>query len=200
MIKNNKWDYNPEGNKMDKVCRALLKDALISETVLDVIDVGNNSVFYPADIDLLLIKSDYNVSTLEVKACANPKGNLKKQTVFIEYISNDKKYLESGGKAGLGCIRVCKAEFILFYFIKNDYYLLFKTKELQEFLEENIEKYSSKFAVTYGKDGQELYRSFGLIVPIEILREQAGGLLLKSNCSYEKYEEEYLKRNSEKAS
>ena len=83
MIKNNKWDYNPEGNKMDKVCRALLKDALISETVLDVIDVGNNPVFYPADIDLLLVKSDYNVSTIEVKACGNVKGNLKKQTIFI---------------------------------------------------------------------------------------------------------------------
>ena len=93
------WDYTPEGNKMDKVCRALLKDALISETVLDVLDVGNNPVFYPADIDLLLVKSDFNISTLEIKAngYGNGKGNLNNQTVFLEYISNDRKYLNSGG-------------------------------------------------------------------------------------------------------
>lgn len=196
------WDYNPEGNKMDKVCRALLKDALISETVLDVLDVGNNPVFYPADIDLLLVKSDFNISTLEIKAngYGNGKGSLNNQSVFIEYISNDRKYLESGGKAGLGCARICKAEFFLFYFIKYDYYLLFKTKELQEFLENNIEKYPSKYAVTNDKNGQELYKSYGLIVPIEILRKEAGGVLIKSNCSYNKYEKEYLKQNSEKAS
>ena len=40
------WDYNVEGNKMDKVCRRLLCDELVSDKIVGVIDVGDNNIFW----------------------------------------------------------------------------------------------------------------------------------------------------------
>lgn len=202
-MKNQKWDYNPQGNLMDETVRKLLRDALISETNIGVLDVGDNNIFWPADIDLLLVSNDYHIQTLEVKAVGfgNAKyNNVSNLTLFIEYISNDRKFLATGGLQGQGCTRICKADYYLFYFTKMDYYLLLKTEKLQEFLESNLEKYESKSAVTYGKNGEELYKSYGIIVPINALRQEAGAKLIKSNCCYATYEQAVLSERKNRAS
>ena len=62
------WDYNVEGNKMDKVCRKLLCDELVSDKIVGVIDVGDNNIFWKPDIDLLLVNKFYKLTTLELKA------------------------------------------------------------------------------------------------------------------------------------
>lgn len=198
-----KWDYNPRGNLIDETCRKLLSDALISEHIIGVLDVGDNSIFWPADIDLLIVNKHYKVNSVEVKGVGfgNMRHNtLNNLTVFLEYISNDKKYLESGGKKGVGCTRICKADFYLFYFVKLDAYLLTETKKLQEFLEKNLEKYPSKYSSTYGKDGQELYKTYGIIVPVTTLIQEVDGKYIKSNCSYAAYEQKVLNERNKKAS
>lgn len=199
---NNKWDYNPSGNLMDETTRRLMCSALLSDSIIKCFNVGDDKTFWPADIDLLLVKKNFTIDTLEVKAVGfgNARNSLDELSVFLEYISNDKKYLQSGGKQGVGCTRICKATYYLFYFTKIDYYLLFETKQLQEFLENNLEKFPSKASITYGKDGQELYKSYGIIVPVNTLRKEAGGRFIKSSCCYKQFEQEIIKERNTKTS
>lgn len=199
---NNKWDYNPSGNLMDETTRRLMCSALLSDSIIKCFNVGDDETFWPADIDLLLVKKNFTIDTLEVKAVGfgNEKNSLDELSVFLEYISNDKKYLQTGGKQGVGCTRICKATYYLFYFTKIDYYLLFETKQLQDFLERNLEKFPSKASVTYGKNGEELYKTYGIIVPVNVLRQEAGGRFIKSPLCYKKFEQEILKERNKKAS
>lgn len=200
--KNNKWDYNPSGNLMDQTTRRLMCSALLSDSIIKCYDVGDDETFWSGDIDMLLVNKDFKIDTLEVKAVGfgNARNSLDELSVFLEYISNDKKYLLSGGKQGIGCTRICKATYYLFYFTKIDYYLLFETKQLQDFLERNLEKFPSKASVTYGKNGEELYKTYGIIVPVNVLRQEAGGRFIKSPLCYKKFEQEILKERNKKAS
>ena len=67
-------------------------------------------------------------------------------------------------------------------------------------LENNLEKFPSKASVTYGKDGEELYKTYGIIVPVNVLRQEAGGRFIKSPLCYKKFEQEILKEKNKKAS
>ena len=159
-MKNQKWDYNPSGNLMDQTTRRLMCSALLSDSIIKCYDVGDDETFWSGDIDMLLVNKDFKIDTLEIKAVGfgNARNSLDELSVFLEYISNDKKYLQTGGKQGVGCTRICKATYYLFYFTKIDYYLLFETKQLQDFLERNLEKFPSKASVTYGKNGSLVAR------------------------------------------
>ena len=187
---------------MDQATRKLMCSALLSDSIIRCYDVGDDETFWAGDIDILLVNKDFKIDTLEIKAVGfgNARNSLDELSVFLEYISNDKKYLQTGGKQGVGCTRICKATYYLFYFTKIDYYLLFETKQLQDFLERNLEKFPSKASITYGKNGEELYKTYGIIVPVNVLRQEAGGRFIKSPLCYKKFEQEVLKERNKKAS
>ena len=90
------WDYNVEGNKMDRVCRKLLCDELVSDKIVGVIDVGDNNIFWKPDIDLLLVNKFYKLTTLELKADGYDADRSGVRRVFLEYIGNAKQLYKGG--------------------------------------------------------------------------------------------------------
>ena len=184
------WDYNVEGNKMDKVCRRLLCDELVSDKIVGVIDVGDNNIFWKPDIDLLLVNKFYKLTTLELKADGYDADRSGVRRVFLEYIGNDNRYLSTNGVEGRGNVFKCKAEFFVFYFIKTDQYLIMKTKQLQEWLEKNQNKYPVKNSPTRGYNGDVLYNTWGILVPVKVLIEEVEAELIDSRLKYKDYEAE----------
>ena len=192
------WDYNVEGNKMDKVCRKLLCDELVSDKIVGVIDVGDNNIFWKPDIDLLLVNKFYKLTTLELKADGYDADRSGVRRVFLEYIGNDNRYLSTNGVEGRGNVCKCKAEFFVFYFIKTDQYLIMKTKQLQEWLEKNQNKYPVRNSPTRGYNGDVLYNTWGVLVPVKVLIEEVEAELIDSRLKYKDYEAAYLKEQNAK--
>lgn len=98
-----KWDYNPIGNRNDRICRALLSKELLSDSIMHVIDVGGDSYFWKEDIDLICVskKDKDRFITIEIKADGYKPYNGQKY-IFCETISNSNKYLMSSGREGIG--------------------------------------------------------------------------------------------------
>lgn len=163
-----KYDYNPIGNRNDRVCRALLSKELLSDTIAHVIDVGNDSYFWKEDVDLICVSTHptNRFVTVEIKADGYKPVNGKKY-IFCETISNSNKYLISAGREGLGNLFITKSDFMIYYFVHTDTYLVVDTKELQAFVKNNMRTYNVKSCDTYGYEGKILYTSYGLLVPTE---------------------------------
>ena len=192
MNNDSKFKWNSEGNKIDRVCRRLLQEELLNENIVGVLDVGDNRIFFKPDIDLILVNKYYKLSTLELKAVgfsADANGDHK---VFLEYISNQNKFIATNGLEGKGNVLICKADYFLFYFTKEDEYLLMETEKLKEWLLANQTKFPVKSAPTKGRNGDVLYYSWGVIVPIKILMKEIGAKLIKSHTSFKKYEAAYM--------
>ena len=96
---NEKKNTFQESRKNDKVLRRLLVDELKRDKIIHVVDVGDDKVFMPADIDLLIVNKDYRISSVEAKA-DNYGTTAGVKKIFIETISNDKKFAISGGIEG----------------------------------------------------------------------------------------------------
>ena len=182
------YDYNPVGNRNDRICRALLSKELLSNTITHIIDVGSDAYFWKEDIDLICISNHKKnrFITVEIKADGFRPINGKKY-IFCETISNSNKYLMSSGKEGIGNLFVTKSNFIIYYFIHTDTYLVIDTKELQEFVKKNMQQYTVKSSSTYGYDGNVLYTSYGLLVPINDILQHLNSKLINSRCQFNDY-------------
>lgn len=181
-----KYDYNPIGNRNDRVCRALLSKELLSENILHVIDVGNDSYFWKEDIDLICItkKDKDRFITVEIKADGYKPNYSGRKFIFCETVSNSNKYLMSSGREGVGNLFITKSDFMVYYFVHSDTYLVVDTKELQEFVSANMRKYSVKSAPTYGYDGSVLYTSYGLLVPVDEILQNLNAKLISSRYKF----------------
>ena len=178
-------NYCKQGHIDDKIVRTLLSRELINDKTLHVIDVDRDGFFRNADVDLIIVNHQYNLTTAEVKADGFPKINGNKY-VFIETISNSNKYKNSGGHDGLGCCLTSKACYFIFYFIKYNNYMIIKTKDMQKFIEKHGMEYERKQARTFGPDNRTIwYYSEGILVPVDDLIENAGGILKESRIKYE---------------
>ena len=185
---NEKKNTFQESRKNDKVLRRLLVDELKRDKIIHVVDVGDDKVFMPADIDLLIVNKDYRISSVEAKA-DNYGTTAGVKKIFIETISNDKKFAISGGIEGMGNARYSKSDYFLYYFIKLQSYLIIPTKQLQAWITVNLPKgkYEIKTAKTCGLDGKVLYNSYGMLVPINVLIDEAGAKLFDAQCKWEDY-------------
>lgn len=183
-----KYDYNPVGNRNDRICRALLSKELLSENITHVIDVGGDSYFWKEDIDLICVskKEKDRFITVEIKADGYRPYNGKK-FIFCETISNSNKYLMSSGREGIGNLFITKSDFMVYYFVHTDNYLVIDTKELQEFVKNNMQRYTVKSANTYGYDGNVLYTSYGVLVPIEDIMQNLNAKLINSRHRFNDY-------------
>lgn len=184
-----KYDYNPIGNRNDRVCRTLLAKELLSDTITHVIDVGGDSYFWKEDIDLICVSNQpkNRFITVEIKADGyRPSANGKKY-IFCETISNSNKYLITSGREGIGNLFITKSDYMLYYFIHTDTYLIVDTNELQEFVKNNMRTYTVKSSDTYGYDGQILYTSYGLLVPVEDILHYLSSKLITSRHRFEDF-------------
>lgn len=182
------YDYNPIGNRNDRVCRALLSKELLSDNIAHVIDVGGDSYFWKEDIDLICVskKQKDRFVTIEIKADGY-KPVAGKKFIFCETISNNNKYLLSAGREGIGNLFITKSDFMVYYFIHTDTYLIVDTKELQEFVRKNMQTYTVKSSPTYGYGGNVLYTSYGLLVPVEDILKNLNSRLINSSHHFNDY-------------
>ena len=183
-----KWDYNPIGNRNDRICRALLSKELLSDSIMHVIDVGGDSYFWKEDIDLICVskKDKDRFITIEIKADGYKPYNGQKY-IFCETISNSNKYLMSSGREGIGNLFITKSDFMVYYFVHTDTYLIVETKQLQNFVRANLQKYTVKSAPTYGYRGDVLYTSYGLLVPIDDILANLNARLINSRYKFDDY-------------
>lgn len=179
-------NYCKKGHDDDKIIRSLLTKELINEKTLYAYDIDHDEFHRKHDIDLILINKNFRYRSVECKADDFPALKDGKKYIFLELISNSKKYESSGGTDGLGCILSSKAESFIFYFIKYDYYLIINSQKLRKFIEENKGRYKEKKANTWSPDNSEIwYSSIGIIVPAMDIVREAGGILKKSRFAYE---------------
>lgn len=184
-----KWDYNPVGNRNDRVCRMLLSKELLSDNITHVIDVADDSYFWKEDIDLICVtKQEKNrFITVELKADGYKPDNNGKKYIFCETVANSNKYLMSSGRDGIGNLFITKSDFMVYYFVHTDTYLVVDTKELQEFVRRNMKKYTVKSANTYGYGGNILFTSYGLLVPIDDILQSLNSKLITSRYRFDDF-------------
>lgn len=161
-------DWNWAGHKQDAIARHIMSITFSGMYfVYQVYDVDNDMVYRNADIDLLVIKnnlvgSTYEpVSSIEIKA--DTYGYVRgKKYIFVETISND-------CKGTRGWIYTTAAEYILYYFILLDQYIMVKTDVLRSAVEQaDARGYKRRKANTYSPDNRRLiYSSHGVLVPVD---------------------------------
>ena len=76
--------------------------------------------------------------------------------------------------------------------------LIMKTKQLQEWLEKNQNKYPVKNSPTRGYNGDVLHNTWGVLVPVKVLIEEVEAELIDSRLKYKDYEAAYLKEQNAK--
>lgn len=189
ICKTSAFGKNTQGGHNDRICRRLLSKELTENTgnnISHVLDVGDDPFYWKYDIDLVCVSNRLKYSTVEIKADNYlPQHGIK--NLFLEFIANDNKYIVSAGKKGTGCILYTKSDFLIFYFIKMDTYLVVPTAPLQEFVRKHLgtEKYRVRGCATTGADGRVLYNSYGIIVPVpDIMNEIADCRLVTSQYRY----------------
>lgn len=179
-------DYCKKGHDDDKIIRTLLSRELVNEKTIYVYDIDHDEFFRELDVDLILTNYLFKYASVECKADGFPVLKDGKKYIFLELVSNSKKYESSGGQDGLGCILSSKAHFFIFYFIKFDYYLIINSRKLREFIRNNETKYKRKTANTWSPNNKQIwYSSYGIIVPVMDIVEFCDGILKKSRYKYE---------------
>lgn len=184
-------DYCKKGHDDDKIIRSLLTKELVNDKTIYVYDIDHDEFFRELDIDLILTNYLFKYASVECKADDFPVLRDGKKYIFLELISNSKKYESSGGLDGLGCILSSKSHFFIFYFIKYDYYLIINSRKLREFIKNNENKYKKKTSHTWSPDNRIIwYDSTGIIVPVMDIVKYCDGILKKSRYKYEDIKKE----------
>lgn len=131
-------------------------------------DVDGDPYYRDADVDLLVSKNNtipypqYEpVSAIEIKADAYGLRHGRKY-VFVETVSNDRK----GTK---GWLYTTTAEYILYYFVLLDRYIMIRTDVLRNIIAmADARGYEHKTSQTYSPDDKRLlYCSHGVLVPVD---------------------------------
>ena len=183
-------NYCKKGHDDDKIVRTLLSRDLINDIIIHTVDVDYDSFFRSLDIDLILYNKDNKMATAEIKADAFPVMKDGKKYIFCELVSNSKKFEESKGKTGQGCILTSKSDYFIFYFILYDSYLVIKSNILRDYILNNKEKYDEKKARTWSPDNKKIwYYSIGRVVPIDDILK-IGGTYVESRYKYEDIKKE----------
>lgn len=161
-------DWNWAGHKQDAIARHIMSITFSGMYfVYQVYDVDNDMVYRNADIDLLVVKNNLvggayePVSSIEIKA--DTYGYVQgKKYIFVETVSNDSKGTQ-------GWIYTTAAEYILYYFILLDQYIMVKTSILRSAVEQaDARGYKRRKANTYSPDNRRLiYSSHGVLVPVD---------------------------------
>lgn len=124
-----------------------------------VIDLSSNRNAQSIDIDVVIAtgNGEYMV---DVKSDTHSQKNF-----FIELTSNC-------NTNSLGCAHVSKADRWYYYFPNDDMCYIFNPQEMLQWVAEN--NFREVYTSTYGRSGEVLYKTLGVLVPISSCRPVQG--------------------------
>ena len=115
-------------------------------------DVRDGPGYQKEDVDFIIFENGKQAK-IEVKTDFYTTGN-----IFVE--------LESTLGKTRGCLLKTKSDYILYFFIKENKLFIIDTKEFQDYIVENKERFPKKVVHNKG------YDTLGIIIPYRILQEE----------------------------
>lgn len=119
----------------------------------NVCDAQDIKEFFEHDIDIV-IKENNSYETIEVKVDTYTTNNFA-----LELLSNVERKT-------LGCIMKTKSKFLYYYFINQGKAYIFNTKKLQSWVTAYKDNFRRFETSTNDSNGNILYHSSGILVPI----------------------------------
>lgn len=147
-------------NSVGKNGELIVKNWLLKQiNVVNVFDVSFDKKYQDVDVDLIVLYQNGDKITYEVKTDTFLTGNL-----FFETVSNI-------NKASLGCMMYTGADYILYFFIKNNDLYKLPTNEFRNWVLSNKEKFKEKIVKN------KHYHSKGLLIPLVMIENKFGNPL-----------------------
>lgn len=115
-------------------------------------DVGDEPGYQKEDVDFIITEQDKRAK-IEVKTDFYTTGN-----IFVE--------LESTLGKTRGCLLKTKSDYIFYFFIKENKLFIIDTKEFQDYIVENKDRFPKKVVHNKG------YDTLGMTIPYRILQEE----------------------------
>ena len=115
-------------------------------------DVRDEPGYQKEDVDFVIFENGEQAK-IEVKTDFYTTGN-----IFVE--------LESTLGKTRGCLLKTKSDFILYFFIKENKLFIIDTKEFQDYIVENKDRFPKKIVRNKG------YDTLGITIPYKILQEE----------------------------
>ena len=115
-------------------------------------DVRNEPGYQKEDVDFIIVESGEQAK-IEVKTDFYTTGN-----IFVE--------LESTWGKTRGCLLKTKSDYILYFFIKENKLFIIDTKEFQDYIVENKDRFPKKVVRNKG------YDTLGITIPYRVLQEE----------------------------
>jgi len=147
-----------ESNKIGKAGEDVLHRYWSSKGY-NVIDLSSNKNAQTIDIDVV-IATNNGAYMCDVKSDTHSRKNF-----FIELTSNC-------NTNSLGCAYVSKADRWYYYFPNDDVCYVFNPQEMLQWVDEN--NFREVYTSTYGRSGEVLYKTRGVLVPIDGCRAVQG--------------------------
>lgn len=142
-------------NSLGKNGESIIKYWLIKQVdVVDIFDVSSMKEYQANDIDLVVLYQNSNKITYEVKTDSFLTGNL-----FFETVSNVNKNTP-------GCMIYTKADYILYFFIKNNNLYKLPTNKFRNWVLSNKETFKEKIVKN------KYYHSKGLLIPLVMIENK----------------------------
>jgi hypothetical protein len=154
--------------EFSKLCSLKITEYLHKNTKYRVVNVEDEPIFKEGDVDLLLvdIKDIENLTIHRVEV----KGDRQEETgnYFIEIISNSNKNTK-------GCMLYTKSDYIFYYFSNINQLHIINTKELQNWLNTNINKFKEVATSTSSNNKDRIfYKTYGRLIPKDIIKNEVG--------------------------
>lgn len=115
-------------------------------------DVRDEPGYQKEDVDFIITEQDKRAK-IEVKTDFYTTGN-----IFVE--------LESTLGKTRGCLLKTKSDYIFYFFIKENKLFIIDTKEFQDYIVENKDRFPKKIVHNKG------YDTLGMTIPYRILQEE----------------------------
>lgn len=150
------YDFENQ-NGIGKQGELIVKSWLLQQhNISSLLDVSSNKKYQKDDIDIIVNFTDGNTVTYEVKTDSFLTGNL-----FFETVSNTERNTP-------GCMLYTKADYILYFFIRNNNLYKLPTIAFREWVISNKDKFKEKSV------NNKYYHSKGLLVPLSMIENKFG--------------------------
>lgn len=144
-------------NGIGKQGELIVKSWLLQQgNISSLLDVSSNKKYQKDDIDIIVNTEDDDIITYEVKTDSFLTGNL-----FFEIVSNTERNTP-------GCMLYTKADYILYFFIRNNNLYKLPTIPFREWVISNRDKFKEKSV------NNKYYHSKGLLIPLSMIENKFG--------------------------
>lgn len=144
-------------NGVGKQGELIVKSWLMQQSnISSLLDVSSNKKYQKDDIDIIVNTEDGGTITYEIKTDSFLTGNL-----FFEIVSNTERNTP-------GCMLYTKADYILYFFIRNNNLYKLPTIAFREWVISNRDKFKEKSV------DNKYYHSKGLLIPLTMIENKFG--------------------------